>query len=472
MNPGGRMHGSLTDNDWRDLLEEIDAGRVVPVIGSAIVTIPDTLGIQQPLYSALAQRLATDLGLAEPLAFGTTSEAATAHVLSGRDRMPVYRNLRALLKSVEAQLSAAAPGGRYLSPALSQLARIRGFGLYLGTTPDHHMLTALRAGRPGFDAHRHHVVFHPNEAPSERDLPTARLRDGEVYLYQLLGDQDAQQCRDFAVWEEDLMEFVCGLLEHADQLKNLFAVLKERSLLFLGAPADDWTVRFLLRVVRGERLSSRSRDHIGEYIADDGPQLSNSTVLFFDQAVKTTRLVRGNPNDFVTELFARWQQTYGVELDDRRFLEALPRDIPAGAAFISYANEDLATALNVARALHLHGVPVWIDRRQLQAGQRYDERLEAAVKLRCSLFVALVSVASESNPERYVHRERQWAAQRQGTLTEEFYLPVLVDLASPQEVRLEPESAMRRHFHRLQDGGLDEFARRVRDLHQHRRGDA
>ncbi|MBC3918860.1 toll/interleukin-1 receptor domain-containing protein [Undibacterium sp. CY18W] len=458
----------MTDSDWRDLLDEIDAGRVVPVIGSALITVPDEFGIQKPLYTLLAQRLATELGLSEPQTYATTGAAAAAHVLSGRERIPIYRSLRMLLKTIDAQLSASAPDGRYLSPSLSQLARIRGFGLYLGTTPDHHMLTALRAGRPSFDAQRHHVVFHPNEAPAERDLPTAKLRGGDAYLYQLLGDQDAQQCRDFAVWEEDLMEFVCGLLEHADQLKNLFNALKERSLLFLGAPADDWTVRFLLRVVRGERLSSRSRDHIGEYIADDGPELSRSTVLYFDQAVKTTRLVRGNPNDFVAELFSRWQQTFGVEADDRRFLESLPRDMPAGAVFISYANEDLAVALNVARALHAAAVSVWIDRRQLQAGQLYDERLEAAVRLRSSLFIALVSSASESNADRYVHREREWAAQRQGGLTEEFYLPVLVDIASPKDVRLEPQVAMRRHFHNLGDDGLNELARRVGDLHRAR----
>jgi hypothetical protein len=462
------VQSALTDADWRELLDEIEAGRVVPVIGSAIVTVPDAQGAQTPLYTALAAQYAAQLNLPRPESYASIAEAAAAHVLAGLDRKRIYRALRDVLKAHDAQLSAAAPDGRYLSPALSQLARIRGFSLYLGTTPDHHMLHALQASRPDFDVDRHQVVFHPNEAPADRDLPTARPKRGEAFLYQLLGNEDASHGRDFALWEEDLMEFVCGLLEHADQLRNLFTMLKGSSLLFLGAPADDWTVRFLLRVVRRQRLSSRSPDFTGEYIADDGPQLSRSTVLYFDQAVKTIRLMRGNPNDFVAQLFARWQQAFGVQADDRRFLDSLPRDMPAEAVFISYANEDLAVALDVARALHTASVPVWIDRRQLQAGQLYDERLEAAVKLRCSLFIALVSRASESNADRYCHRERAWAAQRQGSLTEEFYLPVLVDLASAREVRLEPEAAMRRHFHGLAGGGLADLARRVRSLHQAR----
>lgn len=452
------MQELLTDKEWRDLLVDIDAGTVVPVIGPALITVSDADSLPQPLYEVLAPRLATELGLAEPERFTNCAQVAAAHILAGRERSRVYRELRALLKE---DAAAAAP------TALQQLARIRSFHLYLGTTPDHRMLEALRTHRPGFDVSRHFLAFHPNEAPEERDLPTSRLRGPDAYLYQLLGDQEARLCRDFAVWEEDLMEFVCGLLEHSDELKNLFAVLRERSLLFLGAPADDWTVRFLLRVVRGERLSGRKRDQTSEYIADHS--FGAATVLYFDQAVQTTRLVTGSPADFVSDLFARWQQAYGVEQDDRRFLESLPAEMPNGAVFISYANEDLATALDLARALSAEGVPIWIDRRHLQAGERYDEKLEAAVKLRSSLFLALVSPASESSPERYVQKERRWAAQRQGDLNEEFYVPVLHGLASATEVRLEPENVRKRHFHTLAVDNLGALARRVRELYEHRR---
>lgn len=464
------MQGLLSEKEWRDLLEDIDEGRVVPVIGPALVSLVNAHGEEVPLYAALAPRLAAELGLPEPGTYTTTAQVAAAHVLSGRDRYRVYRELRHLLNEALAPTPTepgASAGG--VPVALQQLARMRSFSLYLGTTPDHQMLEALRQFRPGFDPHTQHIVFHPNEPPEERDLPTTRLRGPGAWLYQLLGDQDGKLCRDFAAWEEDLMEFVCGLLEHADQLKNLFSVLKDRSLLFLGAPADDWTVRFLLRVVRGERLSTRKRDHIGEYIADDSTALSQSTVLFFDQAVKTTRLVAGRPRDFVGELYSRWQQAYGVELDDKRFLESLPLDMPSGAVFISYANEDLAAALNVARALHAEGVPVWIDRRHLQAGQRYDQELESAVKLRCSLFIALVSQATEANPNGYVHKERAWAALRQGDLNEEFYLPVLLDLGSRADVHAEPENARRRHIHHLANDGVRTLAARVKELHAIRR---
>ncbi|SMF96369.1 TIR domain-containing protein [Methylomagnum ishizawai] len=437
------MPSLLSEKEWRDLLVDVDAGTVIPVIGPALITLHDpNKGEHESLYSMLAPKLAAELELPQPERFTTTAQVAATHVLSGRGCSRVYRELRALLRTVDSNIGVSSLEA--IAPTLQLLARIRSFSLFIGTTPDHHMAHALGAHRPGFDLSRHLIVFHPNESPEERDLPTTRLRGPEAYLYQLLGDQDAHHCRDFAVWEEDLMEFICGLLEHSDQLKNLFTVLRERSLLFLGAPADDWTVRFLLRVVRGERLSNRRRDQISEYIADDSATLSQSTMLYFDQAVQTTRLIGGNPAEFTYELFSRWQQSYGVETDDRRFLDSLPAEMPSGAVFISYANEDLPTALDIARALHSEGVPIWIDRRHLQAGQRYDEKLEAAVKLRSSLFIALVSPASESSPTRYVQNERRWAAMRQGDLSDEFYLPVLHGLPSPEAVRVEPENVRKK----------------------------
>jgi TIR domain len=457
------MGDLLNEREWRDLLEDIDAGKVIPVIGPALITTPGPDHLPVPLYQALAARLATELELPDPAQYTRTAQVAAAHVLAGRDRGKVYRELRALLRAHDGDSAGHAVTEPPLQ--LQHLARIRSFPLYLATTPDHQMLHALQQCRPGFDAQRHRLAFHPNEPPEERDLPSARLRGTEAWLYQLLGDYDARLCRDFAVWEEDLMEFICGLLEHADQLKNLFSVLRERSLLLLGAPADDWTVRFLLRVVRGERLSTRRRDQGNEYIADDGSQLSQASVLFFDQAVQTTRLVNGSPLDFVAELYSRWQQVYGVELDDRRFLDSLPREMPRGAVFISYASDDLGVALNLARALHAEGVPIWIDRRHLQPGQRYDDRLEAAVKLHSSLFVAIVSPASESSADRYVQNERRWAASRQGDLPDEFYLPLLHDM-SRRDIRLEPENALKRHIHTLTPDNLGEFARRVRTLHE------
>lgn len=221
------MQSMLDEKEWRNLLEDIDAGTVVPVIGSSLITLSTADGKIQPLYAALAPLLAAELGLPNPETFTTTSQVASTHILSGRERSKVYRELRSLLKSTESS-------GCAVSAALRQLARIRSFPLYVGTTPDHQMQNALREYRSAFDPSHHVKTFHPNEPPEKIDLPANHLQDHEVFLYQLLGDYDVRSGRDFAVWEEDLMEFVCGLLERTGSTEKSVFLVAEVQLIVFG----------------------------------------------------------------------------------------------------------------------------------------------------------------------------------------------------------------------------------------------
>ena len=72
-------------------------------------------------------------------------------------------------------------------------------------------------------------------------------------VYHLLGHRNTYP--NFAVWEEDYLEFLYSFTQFQGQLRNLFALLKNRYLLFLGLPFGDWIVRFFLFVARGGRFS-------------------------------------------------------------------------------------------------------------------------------------------------------------------------------------------------------------------------
>ena len=79
--------------------------------------------------------------------------------------------------------------------------------------------------------------------------------------------------------------------------------------------------------------------------------------------------------------------------------------------------------------------PAWIDKQRLRSGENYERQLEFAVKSGCSFFISLISKATESDPSRFVHHERKWAAQRHvdGFV---FYLPVIID--DTEKPTLEP----------------------------------
>ena len=124
-------------------------------------------------------------------------------------------------------------------------------------------------------------------------------------------------------------------------------------------------------------------------------------------------------------------------------------DMPRGAVFISYSRDDLAAATELARGLMAAQVPVWMDKGRLSVGENYERSLEHAVKNDASFFISLISKATESNPDRYVHTERAWAAQRHvdGYV---YYIPVLLEDLT--KVEREPVEFIRIHRECLPGG--------------------
>ncbi len=106
---------------------------------------------------------------------------------------------------------------------------------------------------------------------------------------------------------------------------------------------------------------------------------------------------------------------------------------------------------------------MWVDKQRLQAGANYEQELKFAVMNGCSFFVSVISHATERDPERFVHTERRWAAQRHvdGYV---FYIPIVIDddIAQPN---LEPSEFARIHFDRLPGGEVTApFVTRLRNL--------
>jgi len=344
------------------------------------------------------------------------------------------------------------------SEVLRRLARVAGFDFWIASTFDRQLSKALEAERVGYDPARHLLRYHPT-APVDIPEPV-----DQTCLYHILGDYDTYP--DFAVWEEDYMEYICGLLENRDTLEKLFRLLKNRYLLILGAPASDWIVRFLLRAARQERLSDRREGGAGEYLTDRVETLEEPLVFYFDKVIDTTRVIDGSPVDFAAELCRQWEKRHGQAESDEAFLARIPADMPKGSVFISYASEDLAAAVRIARALDAAGIPVWLDKLRLKAGGNYESALEAAVRVHCSFFLSLISDSTEADADRsrFVHRERDWAANRHldGYV---FYIPVSLRPPGSPSAAAEPPCFAKIHYRELPGGEpTREFVRAIRHL--------
>ncbi|MBV9492154.1 MAG: hypothetical protein JO069_20870, partial [Verrucomicrobia bacterium] len=206
------MGSFLPEDDWRDLLREIHNRQVVPVIGPELATVPapDGTGLL-PLYRALAPQLRNRLRLpagdVDPLSI---NRVACEYLLLGGARKSIYIEMSDLLE----KLKAPPP------PAFCNLASIADFDLYLCGTIDPLLAAALEKARPGF-RRQSHVLSYDYKRPV--DLPE-NLEPALVY--HIVGSR--QTYPNFAVWEEDYLEFLCGLIRHHAQLERLFLLLKTR----------------------------------------------------------------------------------------------------------------------------------------------------------------------------------------------------------------------------------------------------
>jgi hypothetical protein len=452
---------------WDNLLDYIQDRTVVPVIGPELVTVREG-NREVQLYRWLAERLAADLGLptAElPQGFGL-SDVVSLHLRRRGERDELYPQIHRML------------GKAALSPleSLRALAGIPGFDLFVSLTFDSLLADALGALRTGGGARAEQIAYSPNTV---RDLacPKAELR--QPVVFHLLGR--ASPSPDYAICDEDLLEFLHSMQDKQRQPKTLFDELRGNHLLILGCGFGDWLARFFLRTARSLELSQKRRRWdvlVGDHMAQDA-----GLVLFLESFGSDTRVIPLPAAQFVAELAKRWHAAHPAEAQGA---EPVVREaniggiggksIPTGAIFVSYASEDLEAASQLAGNLRSAGLDVWFDKDALQMGEDWARSIRRGIK-ECSLFLPVISrqAVSEKNRRSYFWREWNDADDfvRGMAPDEIFILPVVIDDTRIDLAPL-PDSFKRAEGRSLPAGNVPEdVAERlrevVRDFHRRQR---
>ncbi len=444
---------SLDEDAWDDLLNFIEERRVIPIVGPELLTVETDTG-PRLLYDWMAERLAAKLGVdTAQLPVPYTLNDVVCWFLAARGRREdTYTRLRSILRDA----SFAPP------KALRQLAEITDFDLFVTTTFDSLLETALNAERFGGAQSTEVISYSPNRVA---DLPSEREQLQRPVIYHLLGRCSASPT--YVVSDEDLLEFVCALQSEHLTPEKLFYELEHNHLLIIGSNFSNWLARLFLRMAKRRRLSD-PRD-VGEVLADDHTGADERLMTFLQQVSVRTRVYSGAAH-FVDELHRRWSarrqpaQVIPLSAAPQRFLPP-EREMPDRAVFISYAREDLAAVQKLKAVFDAAGIATWFDIDRLEGGDDYDRKIQKNIA-RCSYFIPVISAATERRLEAYFRREWSYALDRTRNMADEaiFILPVCIDGTSAATARV-PDKFKALHIVQLPGGEPSpEFVQRLQTL--------
>jgi hypothetical protein len=428
---------------WDQLLQLIEEGHVVPVVGQDLLTIQID-GQSRPLYLWLAEKLAEYLevpgeGLPETNAL---HEVASRFLAQGGQLEDIYSAIKSI----------APREGVEIPEALLQLARIRPFKLFVTTTFGPLLEMAVNQVRFGGQPRTQVYSYSPSTA---QDLEKPLDEMDRPVVFHLFGRLSAVP--DYAVTEEDTLEFVYSLQSESHRPNLLLDELSRRQLLLIGSNFPDWLGRFFLRVAKRERLwLARGKTDI---VADARLRDDPGFVAFLKGFSSRTKVFQGGgAADFVAELSRRWTERHpeseSAAPSPPSAAEARvigdPLQMLAGSIFLSYASEDRAVVDALRQALEEAGVDVWFDRKALEAGDDYEAKIKRNIE-NASLFIPILSRATLTPQRRFFRIEWDHAEKVavQVPSSMRYIIPVAIDDIPPNDPAI-PERFRKTNWVRLE----------------------
>jgi hypothetical protein len=422
----------FTDDDWDFVLECVDEGTAVPIIGPELMQVTVD-GRNEQLYTYLAERLAEAFALPSPSTPGDPplASAVARFIREGGEPRQVYATLKRSFP----------PPDRILAgEPLRQLVRISPLRLFVTTTFDPLIERALREERPG---EKVTVLAHSQYSRSD-DLPGVDDTDAGSTVYHLFGRLSAVPT--YAITEDDMQEMLFGLQREGPT--RLLHELAGRHVLFLGTNLPEWLLRSLVSLLRMRNRDRRPRAIV---VADSRWRWDPSLRKYLSESSHGIQVRADGAGPFVQELYRRWNMARPV------IAGATP---PPGVVFLSYAPEDLEAARKLAASFEAAGLDTWL------GSAAHEATVARRAIQRSSVFVPVISRRTAEADAGAYRREWSYAIDVTHTmpLRGRFIVPVVIDDQSPGSAAF-PEQFRQQSWVSIDPDQVDpEFVTRVRQL--------
>lgn len=277
---------------WAELLYAIKNKKCILVLGPYLSTAINSEGKEQPLIELLAEELAAGKEITNRHDLAFVAEELYRNNISKSRLLSIIEDFYKKHKKS--------------NKLLDKIVRLP-FHLIINTAPDNLILRAyLKVGEIcgsdyyNFDEYRGNIDFKKDKI------------NASPFVYNLMGlagEKDSISVSDSLVLaERDRLKFISRILQK--EWKIPAEIGKELNpsnmFLFLGFKFEDWYLRTMLYVLRGDTEKDNNKEqHL--YCIATGDEPLNHDIKYFYHSQFNVSFIQADENTFLDQLLSEWQ---------------------------------------------------------------------------------------------------------------------------------------------------------------------
>lgn len=395
------------EKSWDDLVEQIWAGNVIPVIGDNLVVSETTI------IREIIEYLASDKGLHYvPQSF--------SELYYDRDFLKfqsvVYEEVSSLINENQQEF--------HPTDILRDFLSIEQFPFVITTSVDYTVEETMRDIWEKKRGRELRTLVFCNNAKGNDDIK----KDSDIKeptVYYMFGKANNKREHSFVLTEEDLLCFCQSWL--SDQHPALLSkVIGNRYLLFFGVNYPDWLIRFVWYSMRNNLRNS------GMLV--DKRELESSLLDFFQRVSIRSQSA---PRIVVDEIMKR------LAIKKKEYEKKVFDSVPTGMDFfISYSRRDLDWAETMYQALTKMGYKVWFDKKNITVGSDWAPEIRKGIRTAKHIIILISENVALESDQYHVYRDEWEIALSNRLSNKKYLLPVCLenkDLYKDERLKLPNE---------------------------------
>ena len=361
--------GNKDKSRWRELLDEIDKGNVIPVIGPDLLTEPKVIdpstgkieNLHQQIISFIAKRTGVE---SNPRTFSQlVFDENYLHTVNNNNK-EIYSLITQILDNMD--IIDEIEGNP--SKMLMDLLGTRKFPFVITTSFTPVVENAMRKIWGDVNV----MKFTNNPQDSKPECGGDILIDDDLLrptVYYMFGKYCENQGK-YVVKDSDMMDFCSSWLADHGVPKNLYEALKRKYLLILGNNYSDWLFRFVWYGLRDSPYDMKSDYVVKETAEDTFKQFLERLETFFQE----------NPSEVIQRIKEDMEAR-----NLKKTAKSYKHDV-----FISYSRSDSEIATNLYNALKDLNLKVWFDNASIEKAADWESSITHGIQ-DSRLFVPILS---------------------------------------------------------------------------------